>query len=175
MRERLRICAYVDHDRGGWAVRTRVELVFAFDAISATSSEGRPANAAPCEVQMDACTFGRDDQASSSRRRRRRNGVSGAARKAANGVARGANTPLAVEKQSGDRSGDRPSPALMREAGLGGDEAKESRAVLSIGIMSAPWHVTFRVMCQDPMGSHVCWTESQSAKSTPPAIRGPGS
>ena len=34
--------------------------------------------------------------------------MSGAARKAANGVARGANTPLAVEKQSGDRSGDRP-------------------------------------------------------------------
>ena len=83
---------------------------------------------------MDACTFGRDDQASSSRRRRR-NGVSGAARKAANGVARGANTPLAVEKQSGDRSGDRPSlaVALTREAGLGGEEAKESRAVLSIG------------------------------------------
>ena len=115
-----------------WAVRTRVELVFAFDAISATSSEGRPANAAPCEVQMDACTFGRDDQASSSRRRRRRNGVSGAARKAANGVARGANTPLAVEKQSGDQSGDRPSlaVALTREAGLGGEEAKESRSVL---------------------------------------------
>ena len=154
MRERLRICAYVDHDRGGWAVRTRVELVFAFDAICATRFEGRPANAAPSEVQMDGCTFGRDDQASSSRRRRRRNGVSGAARKVANGVARGANTPLAVEKQSGDRSGDRPSlaVALTREAGLGGDEAKESRAVLSIGIMSAPWHVTFRVMCQDPMG-----------------------
>ena len=126
MRERLRICAYVDHDRGGWAVRTRVELVFAFDAISATSSEGRPANAAPCEVQMDACTFGRDDQASSSRRRRRRNGVSGAARKVANGVARGANTPLAVEKQSGDRSGDRSSlaVALTREAGLGGERRR---------------------------------------------------
>ena len=87
--------------------------------------------------QMNGWTFGRDDQASSSRRRRRRHGVSGAARKAANGVARGANTPLAVEKQSGDRSGDRPLLAvwrcvtLTREAGLGGEE--ESRAVLSIG------------------------------------------
>ena len=69
VRERLRICAYVDHDRGGWAVRTRVELVFAFDAICATRFEGRPANAAPSEVQMDGCTFGRDDQASSSRRK----------------------------------------------------------------------------------------------------------
>ena len=38
--------------------------------------------------------------------------MSGAARKAANGVARGANTPLAVEKQSGDRSGDRPLLAV---------------------------------------------------------------
>ena len=35
---------------GGWAVQTRVELVFAFDAISAMSAEGRHANAAPCEV-----------------------------------------------------------------------------------------------------------------------------
>ena len=80
--------------------------------------------------------------------------MSGAARKAANGVARGANTPLAVEKQSGDRSGDRPllAVALTREAGLGGEEAKESRAQLcqSDRIRSAPWHVTFRVMCQDP-------------------------
>ena len=38
--------------------------------------------------------------------------MSGAARKAANGVARGANTPLAVEKQSGDRSGDLPLLAV---------------------------------------------------------------
>ena len=114
---------------GGGAVRTRVELVFAFDAICATSSEGRPANAAPFEVHMDGCTFGRDDQASSSRRRRRRNGVSGAARKVANGVARGANTPLAVEKQSGDRSGDRSSlaVALTREAGLGGERRRAAQ------------------------------------------------
>ena len=60
--------------------------------------------------------------------------MSGAARKAANGVARGANTPLAVEKQSGDRSGDRPSlaVALTREsgeAGLGGERRRlESRS-----------------------------------------------
>ena len=70
------------------------------------------------------------------------------------GVARGASTPLAVEKQSGERSGDRPSlaVALTREAALGGEEAKESRAQFyqSDRIRSAPWHVTFRIMCQDP-------------------------
>ena len=138
-------------------MRIRVELVFAFDAISATSSEGRPANAAPSEVQMDGCTFGRDDQASSSRRRRRRNGVSGAARKVANGVARGANTPLAVEKQSGDRSGDRPLLAVAlchadARGWLGRGPGKRRAAHLcqSDRIRSAPWHVTFRVMCQDP-------------------------
>ena len=89
VRERLRIPKYVLTSImiggvGLTAVRTRVELVFALDAICATSSEGRPANATPFEVFMDGCTFGRDDQASSSRRRRRRNGVSGAARKVAN-------------------------------------------------------------------------------------------
>ena len=69
---------------------------------------------------------------SSSRRRRRRNGVSGAARKVANGVARGANTPLAVEKQSGDRSGDRSSlaVALTREAGLGGERTRRAAVLL---------------------------------------------
>ena len=114
---------------GGGGLYGLGSSLFSRSMICATRFEGRPANAAPSEVQMDGCTFGRDDQASSSRRRRRRNGVSGAARKVANGVARGANTPLAVEKQSGDRSGDRPSlaVALTREAGLGGEEAKESR------------------------------------------------
>ena len=113
------------------------------------SAEGRHANAAPCEVQMDGCTFGRDDQASSSWRRRTRNGVSGAARKATNGVAKGANTPLAVEKQSGDRSGDRAAiTGCGADArGLGGEERRRAAQFVD-RIRSAPWHVTFRVMCQ---------------------------
>ena len=49
------------------------------------------------------------------------------------GVARGASTPLAVEKQSGDRSGDRPSlaVALTREAWAGKSEGEPRN--LSIG------------------------------------------
>ena len=63
---------------GGWAVRTRVELVFAFDATSAMSAKGRHANAAPCEAQMDGCTFGRDDQLQVLGAEKKKWGVSGA-------------------------------------------------------------------------------------------------